>query len=392
MATNANHITDTDLQFRSTEHKVLGMEGPLVDTFRDNAPRIVGALRLGSILMASVAHPLLGLHAAFVLGSEAILLLFGNKKSVEKHKTEEGEQPLFGPLGKVAQPHKYPIEASAAFDVLGEIAHLLLGVSIVFGVAIPGLEMWLGEGAVAEAGATGDTHAAHASHEGHGHGAEACEDGVWHEGHGHCHPSGENAPRSFAPWLSQQHPMAPPAAPTPAPTAAVTDLHAGHNHPSGIALMVHGALGVFGHLPLWLFGPEKNGKKVNAVDFNGDNVSTKDMDESLEFAQSESKIVGTEDKGLMQWFKDNQVVISSVLQMAMGVTMMVATGMPQAYQLAGIPLFIAGAIQAVFVNKRDFSAESPADTQAEKRVHSATHDGRLRSHEHQRETAAAAFG
>jgi hypothetical protein len=548
------------------------MQGPLIDKLRDNAPRIVGALRLVSILMASVAHPLLGLHAVFVLGSEAVLLLFGNRKSVAKHQKGVQDKPLPGPIGKALQPHKYPIESSAALDVLGEIPHLILGASMVLNLDITGIESLLGE-SVSDIGHSGGGHdpASHLSTTGseHAHTAtqvadtsptvapEAPGNVTQAHPHNHEHTPGGGAPGSmwgrgrmaeiaagqasgevlnafqldslekaraldtlaldstttmnaadsltvdssaapimpesiaadstiadtarlevekdslpgesegkkrvfgFGPeamrermaehaalhdstsasfdsthaaqhsnWQSSDTPLHNHDTPLSAGEDAGKTAHhhhdnhashgshsnhgghggdsghgshGGHHHPTGIALMLHGAIGVLGHLPLWLFGPERNGRKVERMDLAGDDFVSNKEQPSLHFAESRSQVVGSRGNRALQWFRDNQVVLSSVLQMAIGVTMLLATGMPLSYQLAGIPLTAAGAFQALFVRKREFSAEAEvADSppteketvanpslKAEKPVQSASHVDRLRHHDQKQLTTFA---
>jgi|GEM_PF-3239421 len=384
------------LYFEDSSHSMVGMDGLTVDTLRDNAPRVVGGLRLSSILMAAAAHPLLGMHALFVLGSESVLLLFGNRQQVEKHKAENNDTQTPNPLSKAVQPHKYPLESSAALDVIGEIPHFLLGAGILMGVDMPWVESFLGEEAAAQAAeALGECPPGHESH---------CIDGV-HTPHTEL-PSAPERPNfaerpqtlSFQDSLEAARARAEElAAGGAAPTApeAVTDTTPeaspdaiSHVHLTGGALMLHGALGVMAHLPLWLFGPEKAGHHAGHLDFVGDDIAPSHVQESLEFAESKSKIVGTEDKGLMQWFRDNQVAISSVLQVAIGVTMMVAVGMPDMYRLAGIPLIAAGALQAAFVTKSDFSVDGPLEEVTEKQVSSASHYGTLMK-EYEKLTGAA---
>lgn len=366
------------LHFESSDHHVLGMQGPLIDKLRDNAPRVVGGLRLVSILMASVAHPLLGLHALFVLGSEVVLLLFGNRERIEGYKTPEGEKPFLGPIGKALQPHKYPIESSAALDVLGEIPHLILGASIVFNWDIGGIESLLGE-SPPDATSTALT--------------DECGDGmqpVQHGGHVDClpldalppapSPFEENYVEKYTQWQMDVE---------AAKQAALEG--AGHQHLTGIALTVHGALGVLGHLPLWLFGPEKTQQANERVDRAGNKATSTPSSEGLEFAEAKSTVVGALGAGnVLQWFTNHQVMISSVLQAAMAVTMMVATGMPDIYQLAGVPLLAGAVLQGMLVNKADFSAEAKKkkkqldptpERTVQSHVHSVAYTGKVKLHD-----------
>lgn len=433
MIQNTRSQENTELQFHSAEHKVLGMEGPMVEALRDNAPKAVGGLRLTSILMASVAHPMLAAHGFFVFASEAVLLLFGSKKSVEKYKGYEDENESLNPLSKAIRPHKYPLESSSALDIIGEVPHFILGASMVYGLDLGEttkdfLEWFLGE----EIHETADgTHAGH-NHDGHDHGPNdhttadknSCgpdQQRVEHGDHFDCIDTNINAApiepdpwdmdydekyeqweKEYAQWEAET--AAAEAAATQAAGQAACDSAAkdcasaekdceedGHNHLTGAALMVHGALGVLGHLPLLLFGPEKDGKKTEHFDAVGDDIGQEHQIESLEFSQAESKVVGTQDKGILQWFKDHQVAISSTLQVAIGVTMIVATGMPDIYQWAGVPLVAAGVMQALLVNKKDFSADAPAEDthhhhheETKNNVHSPIHYGNLAHYEQER--------
>lgn len=361
--------TKPSLHFSSAEHSVLGMNGSAMDTLRDNAPAVVGAFRLVSILMASVAHPLTLMHGFFVLGSEVILLLYGNRNDIEKHKKTQKNTPSPGPIGKVFEPHKYPIESSAAFDVMGEIPHFILGAGMILGWEMGGVASFIGESLPTTCPP----------------GTEA----VPHGNHFHCNPiegvaampqiGDPDYAEKLNKWLEAQQ------------SGTATPINAsGHNHLTGMALMIHGALGVLGHLPLWLLGPEKNKSSPAAIDLVGDDLMpTKPTQTKLEFAQSTSTVVGSLGGDVKQWFTDNQVMISSVLQAAMAVSMFMATGMPVIYQLAGIPLLAGAVLQGALVSKADFSAEAKKEEKPESAskntsqnlVHSAAYTGKVKAHD-----------
>ena len=389
MALNHTHLPKESLQFESSDHNMVGLEGDAIDKMRDNAPSIVGGLRLGSVLMMAVGHPLSFIHGLFVLGSEAVLLLYGNKEHIEQQKEEsKGDEPA-GVMTKAFNPKKYPIESSAAMDTIGEMSHLILGIALLAGVDLSDWDVLLGH----EAELT----------------SEACVDLIDHGNHIDCvaadgtitiqplteaadgTPSRPSPPSFTDPDFDakfEAFQQAQEAAKLAAEEAvsATSDIAAQAEESSnakralGAGLTIHGVLGTLAHAPLWLLGTEKEGKQTDDVDLSGDDIIPQSHPTSLEFSKSESNIVGAEDKGLIEWFKDNQIAISSVLQIALGATLLATTGFGPIYQAAGIPLMAAGALQAAFVRKRDFSADVDAEEQTENQVHSASLDGKIQDY------------
>jgi hypothetical protein len=118
------------LTFAKNESKPLGMHGPLMDKLRDNAPRIVGGLKIiGDIVAASTLNPFLVTYAVFAITGRLIGIAYGTKANQEKLVKEVAagkHQPsqdnsLMHKMGKIFSPRQYPVESSAGFSTIGEM-------------------------------------------------------------------------------------------------------------------------------------------------------------------------------------------------------------------------------------------------------------------------------
>ena len=96
-----------------------------------------------------------------------------------------------------------------------------------------------------------------------------------------------------------------------------------------------------------LFSKEKKDPAKDAEKSNGQSP--------LVFAQSQSKPVGIIGK-TKQWMKEHPVIVSSIINVGVGITMMCfATGVP--YFIGATILLAANVVQALLVKKREFNVE-----------------------------------
>jgi hypothetical protein len=124
------------LTFAKSESKPVGMHGSLMDKLRDNAPRIVGALKLvADVTIGFVASPLMIAYSVFAVTGRLIMMAYGTKAHQEELAAEKAAgkiQPLensfSGSLKKMTRPSHYPMEAAAGFSVIGETSALGYGV------------------------------------------------------------------------------------------------------------------------------------------------------------------------------------------------------------------------------------------------------------------------
>jgi len=345
VATIVDEEREYSLRFAHSESLRLHFGGPFAEWMEEHAAQVVGGLRAASIISlpltgvvlalgtggmaaaaaaAAAAAPLF-MHSALVLGSEAVLLLFGKKGDVQKHAADEnGQEP--NALGKIVQPHKYPLQASAALDIMGEVSHIWYGVErFMAGDASGAVE--LAEEAVAN------------PHDPHGFAPEWAQN--MFEGHDH----GAHAPGDMS-------------------------VH-GHSH-TGYTPIIHGVLGVAAHLPLLLGRSHKPHSHLREL--TGDSLRTeitKESEQSLRFGSSESKAVGA-GGGLIEWVKDNPVAVASTLQFAMAAAMLVGglLEMMPGYIVAGALLATAAVIQGVFVKKHEYAPQHKGEgEQAEPDTH-----------------------
>ncbi len=116
------------LQFANSESKAVGFSGGLMNTLRDNAPRVVGVLKaIGDIAGAMVGHPFMIAFAAFGLVGRSFMVMWGTKKHKETLATEQAGKDI-KPLGnswndslqKMLKPRQYPMEAAAGMSLIAE--------------------------------------------------------------------------------------------------------------------------------------------------------------------------------------------------------------------------------------------------------------------------------
>lgn len=121
--------TPENLSFAKSESKAVGMHGSLMDKMRDNAPRIVGLMKIGmDVAVAMTGSPWLIAYAAFAITGRMISIIYGSKHHQEKLVEEKAagrHQKLLGHSlrendRKIFSPRKYPVEASAGLSVIAE--------------------------------------------------------------------------------------------------------------------------------------------------------------------------------------------------------------------------------------------------------------------------------
>ena len=371
-------MTDTATQeplvFAQSDSKTLGAEGSFMDTLKDNGPQVIGGLRLAGLIAAAMTgNEFLVAHTMFVLASEVVLLMFAHKDKIQEARETTPDETDPNVVEKVAQPHKYPLETSAALDFLGELSH------IGFGAQLMG---WLGGGAEApDVPSTTDALLDDAEE-----GRDTCPEGLYE------HKHGEHVHCSFTPQRPAFLPDEPIDATESAEAATDTteDTHDheaehghGHDHDhfkqAGLIGILHGGFGVLAPLPLLLFGPEKDkkGHGHSHLDLTGEDFVEPEAsaqkredvtpDDGLVFQQSESQTVGTKGDGILGWIQDHQVMISSVLEFGLGMTMLFMPGaaLPgndEWYRIGGAIIATAAALQPILITKRDYSAErAPED-------------------------------
>jgi len=132
-------MDDPQLHFAQSESKTLGMHGELMDTIRDNSPRIVGGLKLiGDVAAAATLNPLLITYAAFSIIGRIIVLAWGSKSHQQKMAAEvqsgettihHAQDSFLGSASKILHPRQYPIEASSGFSTVAEVFEAAFGAS-----------------------------------------------------------------------------------------------------------------------------------------------------------------------------------------------------------------------------------------------------------------------
>jgi hypothetical protein len=118
-----------DWLFATSESKAVAVHRSLKDKLHDNAPRIVGTMKIGMDVSAGlVGDPFLIGYAAFAIIGRLISIIYGTKKHQDKLAAEKAHgkhQHILGHsmgenVRKVAHPREYPVEASAGFSVVAE--------------------------------------------------------------------------------------------------------------------------------------------------------------------------------------------------------------------------------------------------------------------------------
>lgn len=325
----ADHLNATDalatgqsLQFSRSAHQQLGMGKGWMANIQDNAPALVGAMRLGAALLPVAAGvlgwddpdvlkealPFLSIHGAGLVGSELILLANGSKEKRQQAAKEYAGVPEEPDWRKPLNPKRYPLESSAALDVVGESAMVLGGALMLFGIMPDWLESALGI---------------------HEHGAEMA-DCVEHE---------TEALPSFSSFTP------------PAFDGAHDHVHCDtandelHNHAGGFAVLAHGAVGLLAHLPI-IFG--KEGAHTHA--FSEHSKAADDKKDSLTFAKSTSKKVGVVGRAF-EGLKDNPIAVASALQAAVGVSLILAFPASWSLMASGAIITASAVLQGLFVRK-----------------------------------------
>lgn len=330
-----NNATDAmgdslQLNFSKSAHEPLSV-------VQDNAPIIVGAMRLGAALLPvaagafgwedpeqlSEALPFLSVHGAGLVGSELVLLANGNREKRLEVAREYADAPDDPDWKKPFNPRRYPLESSAALDVAGEAALVLGGALIMFGIMPDWLEGFLGL---------------------HEHGAEIAE--AVSEGAADCV---EHAP-SFAPQPSYLPDVPHDHVHCDAVAQAAVDAepHAHeHNHLlAGLAILGHGAVGMAAHLPI-IFGKERSKVGTALSEHSGKAESNK---EELCFAKSQSQRVGIIGRAIEE-VKDNPVAIASAIQAAVGISLMIAFPASWSMMASGAIIAASAVLQGLFVRK-----------------------------------------
>jgi len=143
------------------------------------------------------------------------------------------------------------------------------------------------------------------------------------------------------------------------------------NHYKGWPLFICELFAVYSYGNL-LFSKEK--KEEKKEDSPGEK-------QSLVFAKSHSKQVGITGKA-KQWMKEHPVIVSSIINIGVGITMMCyATGVP--YFIGASILLLANVVQALLVKKREFNVEGALEDkklQQQSPVQSASQQPAVGSH------------
>jgi hypothetical protein len=134
MTTAAIAMDGSDnLTFVQSESKPVGMHGPLMDKLRDNAPRIVGALKfLGIGIVFLSGEPMLIACGVFFVTAQLIAMAYGTKENQKKLAEERktGNQQEVGVFSKMFSPRKYPVESSSGFAAVAEVFETGYGVQL----------------------------------------------------------------------------------------------------------------------------------------------------------------------------------------------------------------------------------------------------------------------
>ncbi len=126
------------LTFVQSESKAVGVRGSLIERMRDNAPRIVGLMKIGmDVTVALSGNPWWIGYACFAITGRLISIAWGSKKHQDKlgeEKAEGKHQKLLGHSlrendRKILFPRKYPVEAAAGFSIIAESFGLGFGIS-----------------------------------------------------------------------------------------------------------------------------------------------------------------------------------------------------------------------------------------------------------------------
>jgi len=125
------------LVFADSESKAVGMSGSFMDTIRENAPRIVGGLKLaGDLTTAFSLDPFMIGYSAFAITSRVLLMVYGTKENQRKVAQETGAREAEpSTLGKALHPRKYPVESSAGLAMIAELFETGYGVESLVNAA-----------------------------------------------------------------------------------------------------------------------------------------------------------------------------------------------------------------------------------------------------------------
>ena len=336
---NATDLMDqgTQLRFAQSAHQQLGMRTSAIQGIKDNAPAIVGAMRLGAALLplAAVgvgiedpsalegALPFLSIHGAGLVGSELILLANGSKEKRQKVAQEYSGQPDAPDWRKPLNPERYPLESSAALDIVGEAAMILGGALMLGGFMTEGLADIFGL---------------------HTHGTDAellAEDCV-----DHSRDLPEFAPRFVPPAFAETLDMPHNHVHCEDIAGATHD----HSHNGGWAFILHGLVGMAAHLPI-VFGKEgAHTHNLFSDELSEHSRSQKETKQSLTFAQSSSEQVGVVGQAF-NVVKDNPIAVASALQAAVGVSLMVAFPASWSLMASGAIIAASAVLQGFLVRK-----------------------------------------
>lgn len=124
------------LTFAHSESKTVGFGGKAVQWLRNNAPRVVGGLKLaGDITVGFSLNPFLIGYSVFSGIGRVVMLVYGTKENQQKaasNGVETQEKPddsWLANLKKGLHPKQYPVESSSLFSIVGEASALGYGIS-----------------------------------------------------------------------------------------------------------------------------------------------------------------------------------------------------------------------------------------------------------------------
>ena len=130
----------SNLRFASSQSKAVGLSGSWMDYIRNNAPRIVGVMKIGGDIATSLTHPIMYGYGLFAIIGRFIMIGYGTKDNQKSAAKEYQQDPSkldkeggeVTTLSKILHPKAYPIESSAALSLIAEPFGIAYGISRFF--------------------------------------------------------------------------------------------------------------------------------------------------------------------------------------------------------------------------------------------------------------------
>lgn len=120
--------------FAQSESQTVGFAGRAMQMLRDNAPRVVGGMKLaGDLTVGLTLDPFFLGYTAFATMGRLMLLAFGTKANQQKQAAQAHEivtdDSWVGNCKKIIQPRHYPVEASAGVSTIAEMFGVAAGIN-----------------------------------------------------------------------------------------------------------------------------------------------------------------------------------------------------------------------------------------------------------------------